>query len=347
MHPIQFGLCVPIFAHPGARLFRTPNYLQLDTATTMQMARTAEALGYDSLWVADHLMLGRDEAILEGWTVLAALAGSTQRARLGMIHQGHFFRHPALVAKMTATLDQISNGRFIYFVDAGYGQREHHCYGLPYPGTMEERIEHVVDGLEITLALWQATQPVSRQGKYYHIQDAVCTPKPVQQPHPPVWFGEAHPALLAACARYGQGWNTVPVGYGEVARRLQLLADACAAVGRSVDEIEKSLEVQILVAPDHAALRRKLQAIIELAPGDGVEPELAAYLDGSSDVLPAKMAETWLIGTPDEVAGQVQRYIELGITHFLLWFVDAPDQSGLELVAREVAPRFRQLDTSR
>jgi alkanesulfonate monooxygenase SsuD/methylene tetrahydromethanopterin reductase-like flavin-dependent oxidoreductase (luciferase family) len=307
----------------------------------MQMARAAEALGYDSLWVADHLMLGRDEAILEGWTVLAALAGSTQRARLGMIHQGHFFRHPALVAKMTATLDQISNGRFIYFVDAGYGQREHRCYGLPYPETMEERMEHVVDGLEITLALWQATQPVSRQGKHYHIQDAVCMPKPVQQPHPPVWFGEAHPALLAACARYGQGWNTVPVGYGEVERRLQLLADACATVGRSVDEIEKSLEAQILIAPDHAALRRKLQAIIELAPGDGVEPELAAFLDGSSDALPAKIAETWLIGTPDEIAVQVQRYIEMGITHFLLWFVDAPDHSGLELFAREVAPRFR------
>jgi alkanesulfonate monooxygenase SsuD/methylene tetrahydromethanopterin reductase-like flavin-dependent oxidoreductase (luciferase family) len=333
---------VPIFASPGARLFRTPNYAQLDTAATMGMALAAEQLGYDSLWVADHLMLGRDEAILEGWTTLAALAGGTQRARLGMIHQGHFFRNPALVAKMTATLDQISNGRFIYFVDAGYGQREHRCYGLPYPDTVEERIEHVVDGLEITLALWQAGQPVSRQGKYYRIEEAMCTPRPVQQPHPPVWFGETHPALLAACARYGQGWNTVPVGYAEVERRLQLLAGACAAAGRAADEIEKSLEVQVLIAPDHAALRDRLRAIVELAPmPNGMDAELASYLAGATDALPAKLVETWLVGTPGEVAGQVQRYRELGISHFLLWFVDAPDPVGLALFAREVAPQFR------
>src|SRR5687768_13618735 len=95
MSRIQFGFCLPIFAAPGARFFRTPNYPQLDPLTTFKMGQAADALGYDSLWVADHLMLGRDEAILEGWTTLAALAGSTQRARLGMIHQGHFFRNPA------------------------------------------------------------------------------------------------------------------------------------------------------------------------------------------------------------------------------------------------------------
>ncbi|HXF61326.1 MAG TPA: LLM class flavin-dependent oxidoreductase [Caldilineaceae bacterium] len=341
MFPIQFGFCVPIFANPGARLFRTPNYVRLDPGTTMDMARAADALGYDSLWVADHLMLGRDEAILEGWTVLAALAGSTHRARLGMIHQGHFFRHPALVAKMTATLDQISGGRFIYFVDAGYGQREHRCYGLPYPETMEERIAHVVDGLEITLALWRAEQPISRQGKYYHLEDAVCTPLPLQQPHPPVWFGEAHPAILAACARYGQGWNTAPVGYAEAARRLHLLADACAAAGRSVDELEKSLEVQILVAPDHDTLRARLRAMVALAPAENMDAELVAYLEGARQELPTQIAETWLIGTPDEVIAQVRRYLDLGITHFLLWFVDAPDPAGLELFASEVAPRVR------
>jgi alkanesulfonate monooxygenase SsuD/methylene tetrahydromethanopterin reductase-like flavin-dependent oxidoreductase (luciferase family) len=342
MHPIQFGFCVPIFAMPGPRLFRTPNYAQLDAQATMQMALAADRLGYDSLWVADHLMLGRDDAILEGWTVLAALAGATRYARLGMIHQGHFFRNPALVAKMTATLDQISRGRFIYFVDAGYGQREHACYGLFYPDTMADRVAHVVDGLEITLDLWQARTPISRQGRYYHVQDAVCNPAPVQEPHPPVWFGEAHPTILAACARYGQGWNTVPVGHAEVARRLQLLTAACAELGRNAEEIEKSLEIQILVAPDHATLRARLTGMIALAPSpDGIAPDLAAYLGGATDALPASLADTWLIGTPDEVAAQIRRYLDLGLTHFLLWFVDAPDHAGLELFAQEVAPRFR------
>ena len=343
MHPIQFGFCLPIFAMPGARLFRTPNYAQLDAATTLQMGCAAEQLGYDSLWVADHLMLGKDEAILEGWTVLSALAGMTQRARLGMIHQAHFFRHPALAAKMTATLDQISNGRFIYFIDGGYGQREHACYGLPYPATMEERMDDVVDGLELTLALWQAERPTDHQGKYYQVQGAVNTPLPVQQPHPPVWFGEAHPAILAACARYGQGWNTVPVGLEEVARRIDLLDQACRAVGRSAADLEKSLEVQILIAPDAAALRGTLRGMIDLAPDAAPLPTgLDAFLAGTTDTLPPSVDETWIAGTPDQVAARVQAYIDLGINHFLFWFMDAPDPTGLELFAKEVAPRFHE-----
>ena len=341
MHKVQFGFCLPIFAAPGARFFRTPNYAQLDPVTTFQMGQAADALGYDSLWVADHLMLGRDEAIMEGWTTLAALAGSTKKARLGLIHQGHFFRNAALVAKMTSTLDHISQGRFIYFVDAGYGQREHQCYGLPYPATMEERMEQVVDGLELTLALWGADEPLTHQGKFHQVTGAVNMPLPVQKPHPPVWFGEAHPSILAACARYGQGWNTVPVGYDEVKRRLELLAEACAAEGRSVEELERSLETQILIAPDTAGLRAALQKMIDLEPGAKLPDGLDRFLAGDTDELPQSVLKAWIIGTPDMVAAQVQSYIDQGITHFLFWFMDAPDKAGLELFAQEVAPRFR------
>jgi alkanesulfonate monooxygenase SsuD/methylene tetrahydromethanopterin reductase-like flavin-dependent oxidoreductase (luciferase family) len=341
MYSLQFGYCVPIFARPGEQLFRTPNYSQLNVAVTMQLARLADALGYHALWVADHLMLGKENAIMEGWTTLAALAGSTQQARLGMIHQGHFFRHPALVAKMVATLDQISEGRFIYFVDAGYGRQEHLAYGLPYPDSMEERIAQVVAGLEVTLQLWQADHPVSYSGPHFQLKDATCTPLPIQKPHPPIWFGEAHPALLQACARYGQGWNSVPVGLEEMRRRLAALAAACATVGRSVDELERSLEIQILIAPDRATLRQQLQAMIDLAPPAQLDAELQAFLQGSTDALPKAMADTWLIGTPDEVTERLWLYAALGITHFLLWFVDAPSEAGMRLFAEQVMPQFR------
>jgi alkanesulfonate monooxygenase SsuD/methylene tetrahydromethanopterin reductase-like flavin-dependent oxidoreductase (luciferase family) len=341
MPSIQFGYCVPIFAYPGGRFFRTPNYAKLDVTRTLDLARLADQLGYDSLWVADHLMLGHENAIMEGWTTLAALAGSTQRAKLGMIHQGHFFRHPAMGAKMTATLDQISNGRFIYFIDGGYGRAEHLAYGLPYPETMEERVAEVVAGLEVTLALWQADKPVSFDNGRYQLHDATCTPRPVQQPYPPVWFGEAHPSLLAACAKYGQGWNTVPVGLTAVQQRIEALDAACRAEGRTAADIEKSLEVQILIAPDHTALRRQLQAMIDLAPPPELDPALQTYLNGSSATVPAKFTDTQLIGTPDEVTQQIQAYLNLGLTHFLLWFIDAPDEAGLRLFAEQVAPRFR------
>lgn len=341
MHPIQFGYCVPIFAYPGGRFFRTPNYAQLDAATTMQAARLADALGYHSLWVADHLMLGKENAILEGWTTLAALAGATQHAKLGMIHQGHFFRHPAIHAKMTATLDQISGGRFIYFIDGGYGRQEHLCYGLPYPDTMEERFAQVLDGLQITLALWQADQPTTAKSGLFQITEATCTPQPVQKPHPPIWFGEAHPMILEATARYAQGWNTVPVGLVEVERRLQALAAACDAVGRDAAEIEKSLEVQILIAPDLATLRQRLQAMIALDPGSTAnDAALQAFLRGESDQRPAALSQTWLIGTPDEIEAQLRAYIALGISHFLFWFMDAPDAAGMRMFAEEIMPRF-------
>jgi alkanesulfonate monooxygenase SsuD/methylene tetrahydromethanopterin reductase-like flavin-dependent oxidoreductase (luciferase family) len=344
MHTVQFGFCLPIFAAPGARFFRTPNYTQLDPLKTLQLGQKADALGYDSLWVADHLMLGRDEAIMEGWTTLSALAGSTKRARLGMIHQGHFFRNPALAAKMTSTLDHLSQGRFIYFVDGGYGQREHHAYGLHYPATMEERMEEVVDGLELTLKLWAADTPLTHQGKFFQVTGAVNMPLPVQKPHPPVWFGEAHPSILAACARYGQGWNSVPVGYDEMKRRLELLAAACANEGRSIDELERSLETQILIAPDVAGVRASLQQIISLEPtgaGAKLPDGLDSFLSGATDELPQSVRDAWIIGTPDQVAAQVQSYVDLGISHFLFWFMDAPEPAGLELFAQAVAPRFR------
>jgi alkanesulfonate monooxygenase SsuD/methylene tetrahydromethanopterin reductase-like flavin-dependent oxidoreductase (luciferase family) len=207
MHPVRFGFCVPIFASPGGRLFRTPNFPALDCQEALRSAQLAEALAYDSIWVADHLMLGQDQAVLEGWTTLAAIAGCTRRAQLGLIHQAHFFRHPALAAKMIATLDQISGGRIIFFADTGTRAAEHLAYCLHYPDTMEDRMPDFLEGLDLMLKLWQTSglERLTFDGRYYHVTDAVCAPRPAQQPHPPIWFGEAHPLTLAACARLGQG----------------------------------------------------------------------------------------------------------------------------------------------
>jgi alkanesulfonate monooxygenase SsuD/methylene tetrahydromethanopterin reductase-like flavin-dependent oxidoreductase (luciferase family) len=346
MYPIQFGYCLPIFAMPGGSLFRTPNYPALDTATTMGLARTADALGYDSIWVADHLMLGKDEAILEGWTTLAALAGATHRAKLGIIHQAHFFRHPAIAAKMIATLDQISGGRFIYFIDTGTRPGEHKAYGVTYPDTMEERMLHLREGLEIALALWKSTsgKPVTFEGQFYRVHHAVCMPHPVSQPHPPIWFGEAHPLTFEACARYGQGWNSVPVTMDELRRRLNALNAACRATGRNPDEIERSLETQVLIAPDRASLRERLQEMLALTPAGDATPDDAAFqafISGETDDLPAYLMDTWLIGTPDEVKAQISRFMDMGITHFMLWFVDAPREDGMRLFMQQVSPAFR------
>jgi alkanesulfonate monooxygenase SsuD/methylene tetrahydromethanopterin reductase-like flavin-dependent oxidoreductase (luciferase family) len=325
----QFGYCLPIFANPSAGLFRTPSLDRVDGPGTLALGVHAEALGYDSLWVADHLMLGKDEAILEGWTMLSALGGATTRARIGMIHQAHYFRHPAIAAKMSSTLDHLTGGRFIMFYDYGQQLRENRAY------------QETVDGIRLIRDLWSASSPLTSSHGAFGVAEATCTPLPVQQPHPPIWFGEVQPGLLAACAEFGQGWNTTPCSVPELRRRIGLLDAACAGAGRDGVEIEKSVEMQVLVAPEDE-VRPLLGALLDKVPaGETVDPALRAFADGKGDALPAWFTDITLVGTPEQVRSQVQAYIEAGADHFLLWFLDAPDRSGMELFASEVMPAFR------
>jgi alkanesulfonate monooxygenase SsuD/methylene tetrahydromethanopterin reductase-like flavin-dependent oxidoreductase (luciferase family) len=354
MSEIRFGFCLPIFACPGINLFRTPSYAELDALVTLELGRLADELGYDSLWVADHLMLGKDDAILEGWTVLAALAGATRSARLGMIHQANYFRHPALAAKMAATIDQLSGGRLIHFMDCGYMRREYVGYGLPWSDDLDRRVADLVEATELIVALWTTDGPVDHRGPTYVVDGAMLNPKPVQRPHPPIWFGEATPGILAACARYGQGWNTTPVSLAELRRRLAALDAACADAGRSRSDLELSLETQILIAPDLDGLRQQLRRMLELATGGqplpaDIEPFLDKYAEqadllrfvrGDSDDLPGKLATDWVIGTPNQVERRLREYIAEGMSHFMFWFMDAPNEDGLRLFASDVAPRF-------
>jgi len=307
----------------------------------MAIAQEADALGYDDLWVADHLMIGQENAILEGWTTLAALASSTKQARLGLIHQAFFFRHPTLTAKMTATIDQISGGRFLFFSDPAYGVAEHKAYGLPFPDEEDERVARTLEGAEITRLLWQTTEPVSYEGQYYQFEKATATPLPVQQPHPPIWFGRNHPQILAACARYGQGWNTTPATVEQVGELLAELKAACDEVKRPMAEIERSLETQLLIAPDQATLRARLREMVALAPNDTYQPDVVAYLAEETDEVPPSLAERFIIGTTEQVKARMQAYIDAGITHFMLWFMDAPRRDGLQLFAKEVIPHWR------
>lgn len=345
-HPIQFGYCVPIFAWPGGGLFRTPNFAALDGKRALETARLADTLGFDSIWVADHLMLGKEQAILEGWTTLSAIAGSTNRAKLGIIHQGHFFRHPSVAAKMIATLDQLSGGRFIYFADTGTRMSEHQAYGLNYPEDVSERMADFLEGLELTLKLWQSSDanPLTFDGRFHHVSGAVCTPHPVSQPHPPIWFGEAHPLTFEAVAKWGQGWNSVPVGLTVMRQRLEALRAACQRVNRSFDELEISYEVQILIAPSREQVREKLRAMLALTPPGAVTPpdaDFVAFVRGDSDAYPRYLTDTGLIGTPAEIKHQLQRYLDIGVTHFMLWFMDAPETDGMQLFMEQVAPAFK------
>ncbi|MDB5077312.1 MAG: Luciferase-like, subgroup [Chloroflexi bacterium] len=330
--PVEFGFCVPIFAHPGPELFRTPSYERLDPQVTLAAAVECERLGYDSLWVADHFFLGPEGAILEGWTTMCVLAGLTSRIKLGSIHLCTGFRNPALLAKMAATLDVLSNGRLLFFADSGNRRVEFEAYDFPWHEDSSVRNARMREALELILRLWQEDGPVTFSGRHYAAREARCLPHPAQRPHPPLWLGETpDEVMLAATAELADGWNSTPVSVASLRERLGRVAAACAAVGRPLSDLELSLETQVLIAPT----RRRVTELLEHAAslrhtGETGEGANLALLEDRS-----------LIGTPDEVIARIEEYRALGISHFMLWFMDFPSMEGVRLFAQTVAPHFK------
>lgn len=345
--PTRFGVCIPIFAHPGPSFFRTPSWTALDPATAIATGVLAEQLGYHSLWVADHLIHGHDGGILEGWSTLAFLAGRTSQIRLGTIHLANLLRPPALVAKMAATLDALSGGRLIFFYDVGGGMPESEAYGYDVP-PLAERIDRLDEALSLIRALWSDSETVTFDGRYYRTSGAICRPKPIQRPAPPIWLGEAReePWGEIVC-RHASGWNSVPASINTYAAKLQTIARTATKVGRDLASFELSLETEVLIAPDRAGVRQLADRIAELPPGGPARPrrELVDYLRTSDPrrdwSLPLTYEQQILVGTPDEVIDRIRQYQQLGVRHFMLWFLDFPSTRGLTLFAEKVLPVFR------
>jgi alkanesulfonate monooxygenase SsuD/methylene tetrahydromethanopterin reductase-like flavin-dependent oxidoreductase (luciferase family) len=340
----RFGFCIPPFANPGPAFFRTPAWTRLEPGIAVDAAVEAERLGFHSVWMADHLMHGFDDAILEGWTTLSFVAGRTSRIQLGTIHLAQPFRAPALAAKMAATLDALSGGRLIFFYDCGWQEAEVRAYGLEWPPE-EERIARMEEGLDLIRGLWTAQGPVDFRGQFFSTEGAVCRPGPIQQPHPPIWLGEArHARWLDAIARHANGWNSVPASPARLREKLDALGAACQRAGRNVADLELSLEIQILVAPTEADARATAREIAALPPSRRGTPrqDVQAVLQESDGGPPLHtIIDDWLVGTPDDVIRQVQEYRTLGISHFMLWFVDFPRLDGLRLFAEKVMPAFQ------
>jgi alkanesulfonate monooxygenase SsuD/methylene tetrahydromethanopterin reductase-like flavin-dependent oxidoreductase (luciferase family) len=335
---VKFGFCVPVFANPGAAFFRTPAATSLDPVAAVEAAVEAERLGFDSVWVADHLMHGFDDAIMEGWTTLSVIAGRTSHMKLGTIHLAQPFRAPAIAAKMASTLDALSGGRLIFFYDCGWQEAEVRAYGLDWPSEAE-RIARMDEGLELIETLWTSDHPVDFQGAYFSTSGAVCRPGPVQQPKPPVWLGEARSdAWLDAIVRHADGWNSTPASPARLRAKLEKLRAACDRAGKDVSQLELSLEIQVLIAPTEAEVRSSAARMASLPPSRRGEPrtDVLDVLRSNTEPL-SSVVDDWLVGTPEAVSQQLQSYVQLGISHFMLWFLDYPSLDGMRLFAECVA----------
>lgn len=196
------------------------------------------------LWAFDHFVPLRadpSEPCLEGWTTLTALATQTRRARIGLLVAGNTYRHPAVLAKMAAALDIISEGRLEFGVGAGWHESEHRMYGLPF-GTTADRIRALGEACEIVKLLW--TSDISNfTGRYYTLADARCEPKPVQRPYPPITIGGTGERLtLRVVARHADRWNFNGASVDEFVRLNDVLDEHCAVVGRDPATIVRSVQ---------------------------------------------------------------------------------------------------------
>lgn len=233
----------------------------------VEVWKQADDLGYDSLFAFDHFMpIFSDitKSCFEGWTLLAALAAQTSRARVGLLVTGNTYRYPAVVAKMAATVDHASNGRLILGIGAGWFEPDHTSYGIPFY-TAAGRARRLAESVQVLKLLLTQTRS-NFNGKYYQLKDALCEPKPLQQPHPPILIGGVGPKLIQpTAARYADIWHLfVPDGNPETAGKLCTNFDAlCRKVGRDPAAVEKATSLRTnelagLSAPDMRAQVQKL-----------------------------------------------------------------------------------------
>jgi alkanesulfonate monooxygenase SsuD/methylene tetrahydromethanopterin reductase-like flavin-dependent oxidoreductase (luciferase family) len=218
---------------------------------------TAQASGADDLWIDDHLLSDEgaaDDAKFEGWTTLAAAAAITSRVRLGLLVAANTIRNPGLTAKLAATLDQISGGRAILGIGSGWFAEEHEAFGLEFGSGFGERLDRLAESVGVVRRLLDGER-FSHEGRFYRLRDALATARPIQ-PHLPILIGGSGPRkTLPIVARHADLWNA----YGSpesIAASDEILRERCAEIGRDPDEIERTVNLNIVVRPTRAEAER-------------------------------------------------------------------------------------------
>ena len=262
---MKIGLQVPRFNWPGG----TDN-IGLKLA---EIAGAADDAGFDSVWVMDHFhQVGQgygapEEPMLEAYTALAYMAAVTRNVRLGTMVTGSFYRHPGVLVKMVTTLDVLSGGRSMLGIGAGWYEMESRGMGVPFPYSLKERMGRFEETLKIAHHMWRDDRSTFK-GRYYTLEEPICSPQPISRPHPYILIGGAgEKKTLRYVAKYGDACNlhlgAHPKlrGYSErsymnyrtrkerLRHKLDVLRMHCESEGRDYDEIDKSVLIPLEVSP--------------------------------------------------------------------------------------------------
>jgi F420-dependent oxidoreductase-like protein len=308
--PARFGVTLP--------------QIKRSWAEARDAAVEFDALGFDSLWVCDHLygVPMPNLPILEAWTELAAIAAVTERAGLGTLVTPPFFRNPAVLAKQIATLDQISGGRAIVGLGAGWFEAEFRAYGCPFPGT-GERLRALEETLEILKLLFRE-EKATFEGRHFQIRDAFCEPKPVRPP-PILVGGGGERVLMGIAARHADIWNNMAVSQAQLGAKVEALRRRCDEEGRDFDTIEVSQQCIVVIGEDEAQARAHLEKAKRIYGGH----------------MGASLEEHGIWGAPEAVIERIERHRALGCSLFVIEFFGRDTREPARLFAKTVMPAFQ------
>ena len=263
---------------------------------------------FTSFWIPDHFM-DDDAPIPESLTTLAYLAGLHPTFDVGTCVLGVGYRNPALLAKTAATMQHLTDGRFVLGIGAGWKADEYRAYGYDFPAT-PERIAALGEAVQICKQLWRAGgEPVTFRGDQHSVEDALCTPEP--SPAPPIMIGGTGEKLtLRVVAQHADWWNIPGAPPDVVRHKSEVLARHCADVGR-----------------DPASIRRTWMGVVSIAESQATAEAIIA----NYPIWPGDRA---LVGTPAAIRDQLAAYVALGVDLFILSFADEPHTAGIHLFAR-------------
>jgi F420-dependent oxidoreductase-like protein len=287
----------------------------------LALARRVEALGFGTLYRSDHystIVRGSACEAHDAWTSLAAVAAATEKLRLGTMVTPVTFRHPSLLARMAATVDHISGGRVEVGLGAGWYEREHAAHGFAFPD-LRTRFELLEEQAEILVRAW-TEERFDFSGAHYTLRDCSARPRPLQRPHPPlVLAGAAKARSAALAARWAQEYNTVFATVDECRDRRLSLDEACRVAGRAPETLPLSLLTRCVVGRDRGDLEARLARVLEIQRADAPD-------------------DSWLVGTADEVAAQIEELRQVGVAHVILHQLDHRDLDLFDVIAEQLLP---------